>query len=243
MTASARLPSPATTWRAAALVAVTVCSGCVSVHVAQPTRGADRGAGIARLRAPVVLAFHCSGAAAAQCDALGDVASGMVRDAFPRAAKADAVEMLEISVAEHGDPLPQPLPFVRVVARLVTVLAAPVTVPLEDDWTLEVSVTSTAMSATRRYETAAYLDGGLFSPISIPPLPESAKAMGAVSGAINFPGRERVVRALVAAFLVDAAPEVCAVAEAGSDSTGAVGSSPNGEALRIACTLRGGRRP
>ena len=71
----------------------------------------------------------------------------MVVDAFARAttdtdASSSVHELLEITVDDRGDPLPQPLRFARAMARLVTALSLPLTVSAEDTWALEVSVTS-----------------------------------------------------------------------------------------------------
>jgi hypothetical protein len=227
------------TWCAAAWALAATCGGCVSTYVGSPSGIDHRGSAAGQVRSPKVLAFHCAGGAAFDCDKLEMAADHMVAEAFARAASdtdasASAHELLEITIDDRGDPLPQPLRFARGMAWFVLLLSSPITLSSEDTWALEVSVTSAdAPATTYRYENAVYQTGGLFTPISLPPPPASAERVPS-HARDPFPARSRVLRSLLARFIADVAPDVCA---ANAASVGE-NSPEDREALRLACGVR-----
>jgi hypothetical protein len=244
-------------------LAITGC-GCFSVYVApavpEPDTAVERNAGPV-VRSPAIVAFYCYGHTVwgrvplHGCDQLKSVASRMIAGALPQSAtEAEPRDLLEISVEQKGDPLPQPLAFVRGFAGFVTEMASPVTVSSETRWTLEVSVTSTSgAAATRRYETAAFETGGLLPTVSLPSPPSDARLIlrdsrKSHASLLNSQAESEIVRSLIAAFLVEADPSACATLEESSTIVTAA-SPPDRDVIRAACRkLRAGdgvpaRRP
>ena len=231
-------------------LAITGC-GCFSVYVApavaEPETAVSENAGPV-VRSPAIVAFYCYGhtvwgrAPLYGCDELKSVASRMIAGALPQSATgAEPRDLLEISVERQGDPLPQPLAFFRGLAGFVTEMASPVTVSSEARWTLEVSVTSTSAAATRRYETAAFETGGVLPIVSLPSPPRDARLIlrdskKSRASLLNPQAEAEIVRSLVAAFIVEADPSVCATVEESPTIAATTASLSDREVIEAACT-------
>jgi hypothetical protein len=124
-------------------------------------------------------------------------------------------------------------------------MASPVTLSSETHWTLEVSVTSASgASITWGYEAAGFETGGLLPNISVPSPPSDARLIVRDSNAskasfLDPRAKTEVVRSLVAAFVVEADPSVCAPVDGRPAIMETAAPLSDREMIGAACTKLG----